>query len=144
MRTNNQDPIIATISALARVARRSADRSMAELGLSGAQGFVLMHIFFRGDVCQKDIERHFMMSRATVSNLMDSLEGMGLISRSTDAVDRRRRSLTLTDKGRKMVESSIKCLDSIDEMMRSSLPDGGKVFLDSCHRLIDVLEEALC
>ena len=144
MRTKEQESIIAAIGALARVARRSSDRSLAGLGITGAQGSVLTYIYFNDGVCQKDIERHFMMSRATVSGLIDSLETLGLISRALPEGDRRRRVLALTDKGLAMVSASFDRIGMLDSLLRSSLPDEGKGFLDTCRSIIGSLEGNLC
>lgn len=144
MRTKEQESIIAAIGALARVARRSSDRSLAGLGITGAQGSVLTYIYFNDGACQKDIERHFMMSRATVSGLIDSLETLGLISRALPEGDRRRRVLALTDKGLAMVSASFDRIGMLDSLLRSLLPDEGKGFLDTCRSIIGSLEGNLC
>ena len=144
MRTKEPESIIATIGMLARVARRASDKSLAELGITGAQGPVLLYIYFHDEVCQKDIERHFMMSRATVSGLIGSLVELGFITRSLVEGDRRRRLVQLTDKGNSIIKASLDRIDTLDSFIRSSLPDEGKEFIEACHSLAGLLEENLC
>ena len=140
----DRESFISTIGSLSRVLRRSADRSLASSGISAVQAWVLLYIMRNAGAYQKDIERSFMMSRASVSGLIDTLERMGLVQRTAADSDKRCRRLIATEQGRKKIGSLEASLENLDLSIRESLGGDADAFLASCHMLMGSLEENLC
>ena len=71
----------------------------AEFGLTYAQMHVLQFICRSdGAVCQRDLERCFDLSHATVSGLIDRLQAKDFLTVNADPEDRRRKILCATKK----------------------------------------------
>lgn len=85
------------------------EQSLDEAGLSYAQYRVLMHLFFaermgdRGELNPSEISERQGVSRNTMSSLIRNLEEEGLVERRLDSHDRRRFNISLTEKGRSLV-----------------------------------------
>ena len=115
---------------------------MRSIGLSSAQLRILACIADDGRP-QKDIERGFSMSRATVSSLVDSMEEMGLLQRERMPGDGRMRRIVITDSGREKLRAAGEQMEKIEEVLAAALPEKAG-FMDTCMRLRSVLEEMVC
>ena len=136
------DMILFMLGSLGRLVRRAGDRSMRSIGLSSAQLRILACIADNGRP-QKDIERGFSMSRATVSSLVDSMEEMGLLQRERMPGDGRMRRIVITDSGREKLRAAGEQMEKIEEALAAALPEKDE-FMDTCMRLRSVLEEMVC
>jgi DNA-binding MarR family transcriptional regulator len=79
-------------------------RCLAQLGLTAAR-FDMLHAVKSTPYGshQKQLCRLLGVSAATVSRMLKSLEALGLVSRERSATDRRRRRVTITDLGRRVM-----------------------------------------
>ena len=75
-------------------------------GLSMHQLGLLMQIHYRGNCGISDIGNRFDITNAAASQLVDKLVQNGLIQRAEDPQDRRAKLLTLTEKGKEMIQHS--------------------------------------
>ena len=89
-------------------------RSMADFmrftrreGLSMVQINVLMRIYYHGDCDISTLLESLQVSKAAAGQLVERMEQQGLVERRANPQDRRARSLSLTARGRTMVEESI-------------------------------------
>jgi DNA-binding MarR family transcriptional regulator len=80
---------------------------MDENGLSPSQVSALMRLHHRGTCGVSEMGEHTGISNAAASQMMDRLFQMGLIERTESPEDRRAKQLTLTPKGRALVEQGI-------------------------------------
>lgn len=76
-------------------------------GLSMPQFSVLMQLYHKGACGMSEISERFEVTPAAASQLVDKLVQNGLIAREEDPHDRRARLLTLTNKGRKLIQRGI-------------------------------------
>lgn len=76
-------------------------------GFSLPQVGLLMRLYHGGGCEVHDIGEHFATTSAAASQLVERLVQAGLVERSQDPDDRRARQITLTDKGRCLVEAGI-------------------------------------
>ena len=75
--------------------------ALARMGLTAARFDMLYAVRERRNgVDQRNLQRRLGVGRSTVSRMLASLEGLGLVKRSVAAHDRRRRLVKLTTKGR--------------------------------------------
>ncbi len=86
---------------LARRWRQAADAALSELGLSDANGWVLVHVGRTGErIHQAMLADLVDISDASLVRRLDQLEATGLIARERDQTNRRANHVRLTDKGR--------------------------------------------
>ena len=90
------------IGALLKIASNEIEQSMnarvTDVGLTAAQSHVLHYICRNsGRVHQRDVEREFGLSHATVSGLIDRLESKGFLRRARGEADARCMALFATD-----------------------------------------------
>lgn len=86
-------------------------RSLAEdYDITGPQLLCLYTIANHTPVTLTDLSRHLSLSAGTVNGIIDRLKAKKLIDRKRPANDRRKVHLTLTDKGRQVVQNAPKLL----------------------------------
>ena len=92
--------------------------------ITPVQGMILGFIVEEErDIFQKDIEQTFTLRRSTVSGVLSSMEGAGLIIRERVESDARLRKITATEKGKKQ-HSLIKSeLSAIEYQIIAGIPD---------------------
>jgi DNA-binding MarR family transcriptional regulator len=76
-------------------------------GLSLQQFGILMQLHHRGGCGVSGLSEHFDITNAAVSQLVDKLVQGGLIRRDEDPHDRRAKTLTLTERGRELIQQGI-------------------------------------
>jgi DNA-binding MarR family transcriptional regulator len=76
-------------------------------GLSMPQFGVMMRLHYHGQCGLTDLSEHMEITNAAASQLVDKLVQSGLLERAEDPNDRRAKQLTLTAKGRKLIEAGI-------------------------------------
>ena len=76
-------------------------------GLSMPQFGILMHLHYRSTCGISDIGEHFYITTPAASQLVDKLVQGGLIERVEDPHDRRVRQITLSPKGKTMIEKGL-------------------------------------
>ena len=81
--------------------------------LTPTQFAALARLHERGPLSQNDLGRQIAMDAATTKVMVDRLAENGLIERSADAADRRRRVVTLTSKGDAAYAKSVSAAHAI-------------------------------
>lgn len=96
-----------------------------EMELTSAQIFVLHYINRSSDrdVYQKDIEKHFELSHATVSGLISRLEAKGFIECLPAKNDKRCKRLCVTDKARCYDEQMRQHIDQVEKQALKGFSD---------------------
>lgn len=107
------------IRTLAHEMKRYADQKLEEFGITQEQSHTLgyLHRHQNENISQQDISETFNRKGATVSSTLKNLEKLGLIKRTADANDSRRKILKLTEEGQQTVQSFIAIFDEIEEKM---------------------------
>jgi DNA-binding MarR family transcriptional regulator len=80
---------------------------MKQQGLSSPQINALMYIYHTGQCQVSDIGVQAEASNAAASQLVERLVQQGFVERREDPFNRRMKILTLTDKGKELIQSSI-------------------------------------
>ena len=131
------------LDAIRRLVRhlRLADRAaQSELGISGAQLFVLAELGKTPSLSLNDLAARTRTDQSSVSVVVSRLVDAGLVTRDRDARDARRLVLNLTRTGRAMLQrapavAQEKILDTVDRMP----PAERKRFADAFTALVDEL-----
>jgi MarR family transcriptional regulator for hemolysin len=82
-----------------RSARRIINEDLRPLGLSSAEGNILLHLLTQGqETGQEQLVEELDVSKPAVSRTLSSLETKGYVTRQRDPDDRRAHRIRLTDK----------------------------------------------
>lgn len=88
----------------ASTVRARLDEHLREIGITELQLGVLEALLHLGPLCQHELGRKQLTSRANVTLLVDRLEDRGWVRRERDAEDRRSVRVRLTEEGRRFIE----------------------------------------
>ena len=86
---------------------RGWGRFAKSTGLSMPQFGLLMQMHHKGACGMSEVSERFEITPAAASQLVDKLVQSGLIQRVEDPNDRRAKLLSLTDKGRELIQQGI-------------------------------------
>lgn len=104
-----------------RSARQMVNAELKPLGLSSAEGNVLLHLLNQGEVLrQEDIVEQLEISKPAVSKAVDHLELKGLVRRVKDDTDRRISRVLITQRAR---EISAELKNSYDKIFTLAAQD---------------------
>ena len=105
-------------------------------GLTEAQFNVLFALKYNPqDITQSDLGRMLVVTRATITSVLDKMEAKGLVTRITVPSNRRIYHLALTDPGRAMIED-------LEPKYRDKLHDAMAALGEAeCRTAIDFLEQ---
>src|SRR5436309_9052781 len=131
------------LDAIRRLVRhlRIADRAaQTELGISGAQLFVLLELGKTASLSLNDLAARTRTDQSSVSVVVSRLVEAGLVTRERDARDARRLVLNLTKNGRAVLQRSpLVAQETILSVVDRFTPSERKKFADSFTTLVDAL-----
>jgi MarR family transcriptional regulator for hemolysin len=123
---------------LSRRWRKAADRALADVGLSSAAGWALLHVGRLGDdVRQADLVAELDMQGASVVRVLDQLEDGGLLARTADSADRRTNRIRLTASGRALLGRIEESLAALRQELTEGIPDSALAIADAVLERID-------
>jgi MarR family transcriptional regulator for hemolysin len=126
---------------LARRWRAEADRAVADLGLSDATGWLLIHVGRLGDGARQiDLAAALDIQGASLVRLVDQVETAGLVERRTDPQDRRANRIFLTEAGRVMAGQIETSLRAIRQHLFEGVDDRD---LDTANRVLASLDQRM-
>lgn len=103
--------LVQTIRQFMDVAMHRSMRERSQLakatGISMPQFGVLIQLRYRGNCGITDISERFDITTPAASQLVDKLVQNGLVERTEDPNDRRARQLTLTSRGKAVIEKGM-------------------------------------
>jgi DNA-binding MarR family transcriptional regulator len=94
-------------STFARRALGDFHQFTRDAGLTMSQMNVLMRLYYQGPCDMTALLDTMLTTKGAVSQMVERMVQQGLVERAQAADDRRARLVTITPKGRKMVEDSI-------------------------------------
>jgi DNA-binding MarR family transcriptional regulator len=92
----------ATIFALKRAdqaTRNAMDEALSSYGLTSAQLDILLYLDLQGTVAQRDLQAALGITSATLTRILDGMEGRGFVERSPSTTDARVKCVSATPKG---------------------------------------------
>jgi DNA-binding MarR family transcriptional regulator len=98
--------ILDSIRRMVRMLRVSDRQAQAELGVSGAQLFVLTELGKTPDLSLNDLASRTLTDQSSVSVVVTRLVDAGLVTRDRDTRDARRLVLNLTRSGRALLQKA--------------------------------------
>jgi len=107
---------------LVRDAHKAFSRRLAseisQYDISFKHYYYLLALFEEDRVTQVELSERVGMNRATVTSVVDTMEGQGLVKRVRDPEDRRKINVVLTAKGARLRRP---LLETIGEVQRTAL-----------------------
>ena len=121
--------------------RALIDDLHAELAVRGhrslrpAHGFALQAIA-AAPTTAADLGRALGISKQAAGKTIDRLDELGYVTRAVDRGDTRRRTVTLTEAGREVLQQSAEVFEELRERWRAQLGADAVADLESCLRVI--------
>ena len=109
MRAELETDVLILLNDVARHMRTHADQMAREHGLTRAQWIILVRLERQPNLSQNELAALAEVAPITIARLVDRLEALGLIKRSTDAEDRRIWRLRLTPAARPVLRDIKRC-----------------------------------
>ena len=132
--------ILDSIRRLVRLLRLADRAAQNEVGLSGAQLFVLQELFRSPSLSLNELAERTRTDQSSVSVVVTRLVDHGLVSRDRDVRDARRLVLNLTKSGRSAVQRAPGVAqERIIEIVEALPAIERKRFADAFERLVDEL-----
>ena len=126
-----------------RMHHKLAEKMLVTTGVHRNQHMLLMYLYRTKEApSQKEIANRFNISPAAVAVSLKKLENEGYILRNTRENDNRYNKITITDKGKSVVDMSREILDGLDELSFGNLSSDEKEILGTLlYKVIDNLKE---
>ncbi len=115
---NKSREVVGKMMRVNRLHRSVVDKRFAELDIHRTQHILLMYLLQNGgSPSQKQIAAHFNVTPAAIAMSMKKLEKNGLIERKQAMLDNRVNIVSISEKGKEIMEKSRRMFDEIDEAM---------------------------
>lgn len=116
---------------------------MADMKVTTTQYTVLVAAAGKDGLSQQDIINATGIDRSTVSQVVQLLTRKGLLKRRRTRHDARAYAISLTDAGRKVVETSQPIMERVEEALIEALPAArAKTFISNLRTIVAALEPA--
>lgn len=115
--------------ALARLHRQSMHRAFARHCLHPTQAICIAVLAHRGALAQSELADAMLLSRPSVTRLLQRMERTGLVHRRTDEADQRQTIVSLTPAGRQLQERMHEVTAEYAMQMVGLLPDADRAEL---------------
>ena len=102
---------------------RALNQTIGELDLSLAQHEILLSIWQKPGLTQKQLAENLLVVKSNVSALIKKLEARGLVHRECDPCDTRNKCLSLTEAGERLVRRSFERQNRVIDAMVSGMSD---------------------
>ena len=118
-----------------RMHRRTVDKAVVSAGieLHRSQHMLLMHLHRSGEsFSQKELAEHLGISPAALAVKIKRLENDGLIVRKKTENDSRANAVSITEKGKEILDKTHKLFLGIDKRMISGIDDSELKVFERC------------
>jgi DNA-binding MarR family transcriptional regulator len=118
-------------------------RLLRPLNVSAAGGLVLGILRDHGPMSPSELGERLIVTRATVTGLIDSLEQRGFVRRSPNPADRRGLIVAITPAGLDVVREVRTIIHRHEKMWLTALSDAElRTYIEQLHRIQDSLTSA--
>lgn len=136
--------LVTLVKRLAALMHQNIDIKLKPYGLARTQYAVLWNIDEAGYLPTSELLAKLMVEPATLSGIIDTLESKGLVKRTEDAVDKRRKDVRLTDAGRQLFESIPPPGPVMEQVLRENVtPDDVHILRAVGQQMLSNLEAEL-
>ncbi len=128
------------LGAISRKMTRYYNNKLAPYGITIVQSWVLFYLSAQDGSSLKDIAGAIQLDSPVVTGLVDRLEKEGLVVREEDPGDRRSLKISLTPRGREVVEEVVPAVVEYNQRIRSIIPENDA---HAFERALEALEREL-
>jgi DNA-binding MarR family transcriptional regulator len=128
------------LGAISRKMTRYYNNKLAPYGITIVQSWVLFYLSAQDGSSLKDIAGAIQLDSPVVTGLVDRLEKEGLVVREEDPGDRRSLKISLTPRGREVVEEVVPAVVEYNHRIRSIIPENDA---HAFERALEALEREL-
>ncbi|MBW7927231.1 MAG: MarR family transcriptional regulator [Fimbriimonadaceae bacterium] len=115
-------PLISRVAALYELVNASLEPTLAHHGITSSTFQLLSAVQAAGDgQTQRQIADRLGIAPASLSEALTSAEKAGLVERKPSASDKRARVLSLTKRGRQVLEAAVEALGEIERQAAQDL-----------------------
>jgi DNA-binding MarR family transcriptional regulator len=137
-------PALRAIRRILRTAEEGERRLAHATGLTPSQVLVLQEVHAARDVTPSTVALALQLSQASITNISDRLEEVGLLTRRRGERDKRQVRLTLTDSGRRMLEEAPELIQNrLSTCFEQLAPWEQAMMLSALGRIADLLNPDL-
>ncbi len=123
--------------------RRVMEKNLESTGVFHSQHRVLMYLADHAGCSQKEMAEAHHISTAAIAVHLKKLEKAGLVERVVDSTDNRCNVITITEKGRAVVEQSYRIFCAVDDCMFHGFSDQElDSFIQCLNKMLRNLEKA--
>lgn len=115
-------PIGSLISAISRAHLAYLFGEIEKLGITGGQYYFLNALIREDGIIQEELASNVHMNESTITRALKKLEDAGMVHREVDENNRRKKIITVTEKGRDAVDKIRKLDEEWDDKIRSLSP----------------------
>jgi DNA-binding MarR family transcriptional regulator len=134
-------PAIHAIRRILRTAEEGERKLAHATGLTPSQVLVLQEVHAAHDVTPSAVAVALQLSQASITNIADRLEELGLLTRRRGERDKRQVRLTLTDRGARMLEDAPELMQNrLSACFEQLAPWEQAMMLSALGRLADLLD----
>lgn len=112
-------PLGSLITTISRAHSAFLIREIKELGITRGQFQFLMGLAREDGITQEELANNFHMNESTIARALRKLEDSGTVQRKVDNQNRRKKIITVTEKGKSIVNTIKKKDEKWEERIRS-------------------------
>ena len=129
------------VAKAAHAVERAILDAMKPLDLKPAQLDMMMNIHRHPGLSQQELAERLIVGRSNITMLMPGLMARGLVSRETDAKDKRIQRLALTDAGTSLLMEALELYSQlIDKAMGASTPEQCDMVGSQMMKMVEILK----
>ena len=126
-----EDSTANLIALSARLFSRALNSRMQNLGVSAGQWPLLLHLWEKDGLSQKELSRRVGIEEPTTANTLNRMERDGLITRAKNPNDRRESQVYLTLKGSDLREDLLPFAQEVNALASHGMSQQDKARLNS-------------
>ena len=109
------------ICILSRYSHSYADEKLKMLELNKTQAEIVLFIYENDNLSLADINCYFLFNKATITKNIKHLVRLGLVTWNSSALDKRKKIMLITDKGKTLAPEIVKVLRQWDNKLTLEL-----------------------
>ena len=135
------DNVMINLRKIIRAIDMNSKKLIKRVGLTGPQLVILHEIERCDEISAGDVARAVSLSQATVTGILDRLEKRGLVVRQRSKHDKRRIMVSITDAGRRILETKPPLMqDAFVEKFSSLREWEQNMILSALQRLVSIMD----
>lgn len=140
MRTTS-DYVMIALRKIIQAIDMNSKKLVKRVGLTGPQLVILQEISKLGEVTAGEIARAVSLSQATLTGILERMENRGLVSRRRSVNDKRRVMVSLTGKGKLVLDDAPPLMQEAFVEKFSSIEEWEQtMILSSLQRLVSIMD----